>query len=80
MFEKERIADKILHDQIQRIKKRQQIKDNVMAESPQKSQIKIMQHRASSSLKSKDHEMQEPPQKYQLRTKPQALFSAGVNI
>ena len=51
-----------------------------MAESPQKSQIKIMQHRASSSLKSKDHEMQEPPQKYQLRTKPQALFSAGVNI
>jgi hypothetical protein len=79
MFEKERISDKILHDQIQRIKKRQQIKDNVMADSPQKSQNKIMQHRARSSLKSKDQEIQDPPQKYELRSKPQALFSSGVN-
>ena len=61
MFEKERIADKILHDQIQRIKKRQLIKVNIIPDSPQKSQIKIMQHRASSSLKSKDQEMQEAP-------------------
>ena len=57
MFEKERIADKILHEQIQRIKKRQQIKENVKADSAHKSQIKIMQNRASSSIKLKEQDM-----------------------
>jgi hypothetical protein len=78
MFEKERIADKILHEQIQRIKMRQHIKDNVMADSANKSQIKIMQNRASSSIIKKVQEMQEPQQRYQLRSKPQVLFSGGV--